>query len=231
MRSPGVLVVAKSPVAGRVKTRLARLVGDTAAADLAAAAFLDTLDVCEARFGVGRRVVALDGELASAARGRELAGRLRHWRVIGQSGQGLGSRLAGAHRDAAMIIDGPVVQVGMDTPQLTSPALADLTRCLSIGDCDAVLALAEDGGWWALGLRDPRLARLLADVPMSTSDTGRCTRRSLRLAGARVAVGWWLRDVDDRADAEAVSASCAHSRFAEAWRAVSAPQQLDAVSA
>ena len=38
------VVIAKAPVAGFAKTRLAATVGDAAAADIAAASLLDTLD-------------------------------------------------------------------------------------------------------------------------------------------------------------------------------------------
>ncbi len=61
-----VLVVAKAPVPGLAKTRLAVAVGDDAAADIAAAALLDTLDaVVDA--GVQARVVALTGDLEEPA--------------------------------------------------------------------------------------------------------------------------------------------------------------------
>ena len=51
--SPRALVLAKAPVAGRVKTRLGADVGMAYAADLAAAALLDTLLACTAAFGPG----------------------------------------------------------------------------------------------------------------------------------------------------------------------------------
>ncbi|MBX9920944.1 MAG: glycosyltransferase, partial [Mycolicibacterium frederiksbergense] len=60
-----VLVVAKAPVPGLAKTRLAAAVGDMMAADIAAAALLDTLDAVAAA-PVSRRVVALTGDLRMA---------------------------------------------------------------------------------------------------------------------------------------------------------------------
>jgi len=61
MSRPSVLVVAKAPVPGLAKTRIARTVGDARAAELAAAALLDTLDAATAS-GM-RVVVAMTGDL------------------------------------------------------------------------------------------------------------------------------------------------------------------------
>ena len=77
--------------------------------------------------------------------------------------------------------------------------------------------MAEDGGWWALGLRNPEHAQVLRDVPMSTERTGTLTRQALEGRGLRVATLPVLRDVDTIADATAVAELCAPgSRFARA---------------
>ena len=89
------LVVAKAPVAGRAKTRLGAEIGMAAAADLAAAALLDTLDACRAAFGAGRCHLALTGDLAGAARGRrDRPAALAGWTVFEQVGDELRRRLA-----------------------------------------------------------------------------------------------------------------------------------------
>lgn len=213
----GVLVVAKAPVPGVAKTRLARVVGPQIAADLAAAALLDTLQACEDAFPPDARVVALRGALGRAARGTEIAGRLRTWYVIGQRGDDFPTRLVAAHADAAVAVGGPVLQVGMDTPQVDAADLTGMGESLRAGTHDAVLAPADDGGWWALGVRRPRLARCLQGVPMSTAHTGRDTCNVLRRSGAEVWIGPSRRDVDEAGDAAAVAASAPHTRFAHAW--------------
>ena len=108
----------------------------------------------------------------------------------------------------------------MDTPQVTGSDLAALIAGLD--GHDAVLADAEDGGWWALALADPRHGAHLAGVPMSTPGTAAATRTAFEDAGLRVGSGRVLRDVDVAEDADAVAAACADgSEFARRWRAVS----------
>jgi len=190
-----VLVVAKAPVAGVAKTRLAASVGPEAAASLAAAALLDTLDAVRCA-GVGTRVVALTGELDRAHRSEELRAMLEDFVVLPQRGAGLDQRLAAAHADAGAVADGPVLQIGMDTPQVTAELLLDSARRLTAPDVGGVLGLASDGGWWALGLSDPRQASFLLGVPMSRSDTGARTLADLRRAVDIVIELPVLTDVD-----------------------------------
>jgi glycosyltransferase A (GT-A) superfamily protein (DUF2064 family) len=123
--------VAKAPVPGLAKTRLAATLGDAVAADIAAAALLDTLDAVAAT-PAQTRVVAMTGDLAAAARSAEIRARLDDFVVVGQRGDGFADRLANAHLDAAAASDGAaVVQIGMDTPQVTPELLADCVRGLA----------------------------------------------------------------------------------------------------
>lgn len=109
------LVVAKAPEPGRAKTRLAASVGDRVAAEIAAAALLDTLDAV-AGAPVAARVVALTGDLDRAASADDIRRRLASFAVIAQRGDDFAARLANAHADASS--DGlPVLQIGMDTPR------------------------------------------------------------------------------------------------------------------
>ncbi|NGN91714.1 DUF2064 domain-containing protein [Nocardioides sp. KC13] len=208
MTAPTLLLVAKAPVPGLVKTRLAAEIGDAAATALAAAALLDTIDACALAVGTDRCRLSLSGDVAVAFRTDEIEAAIAGWTVTPQRGSGLGERLANAHAD----VTGPVVQIGMDTPQVTT------ARLLAVADgleaADAVLAPAEDGGWWALALRDPSAATVLRDVPMSTPETYAATRSALERLGLRVAVGERLRDVDHLADVAPVAAAAPTTRFA-----------------
>lgn len=229
MRAAGnatrLLVVAKAPVAGLAKTRLATDIGDAAAADLAAAALLDTLDACEHVAGPDGRVVALTGELAGAARGDEIAARLSRWHVVEQQGETFAARLVHAHREAARLFGPtePLVQIGMDTPQLTPHDLQRLADIVSGGPraLEAALGPATDGGWWGLATRTAGYAEGLIDVPMSRDDTCALTHFALEEAGARVVLAHRLDDVDTLDDAVRVAALAPHTRFARAFATVS----------
>ncbi|OBB67222.1 DUF2064 domain-containing protein [Mycobacterium sp. 852014-50255_SCH5639931] len=209
------LVVAKAPEPGRAKTRLAATVGDLVAAEVAAAALLDTLDAVAAA-PVATRVVAMTGDLSAAAAADEIRQRLRSFTVIPQRGEDFADRLANAHADAA---DGyPVVQIGMDTPQVTADMLIDCARRLQ--EAPAVLGPAVDGGWWVLGLRSPEAAECLRTVPMSQPDTGLLTYRALHDLGIGVYPAPELADFDVVDDVAAVREACGPaSRFAKATRA------------
>jgi hypothetical protein len=201
-----VLVVAKAPVPGLAKTRLAANMGNAAAADIAAAALLDTLDAVVAA-PVAARIVAMTGDLSAASRSAEIRTRLADFTVIEQRGDGFADRLANAHADAATAAGGlPVVQIGMDTPQVTADLLVECATALQ--SADAVLGMARDGGWWVLGLHDPRAAECLRDVPMSTSTTGAVTLAALRDTGLDVGLVSELVDVDTVDDVEVVRRAC-----------------------
>ncbi|MGW2315126.1 TIGR04282 family arsenosugar biosynthesis glycosyltransferase, partial [Actinomadura luteofluorescens] len=134
------LVIAKQPVPGRVKTRLTPAYSPAEAAALAEASLRDTLAAVAAA-PAGRRVLALAGDPGP-------------WlpdgfTVIAQRGGGLDERLAHAFTDA--YAGRPLVLIGMDTPQVTPALLGRARRAL--GRADAVFGPARDGGFWLLGLR------------------------------------------------------------------------------
>ncbi|MFE6287474.1 DUF2064 domain-containing protein [Streptomyces sp. NPDC057877] len=198
------LVIAKEPRPGRVKTRLTPPFTPGEAASLAAAALADTLDAVAAT-PASRRVLVLDG-----APGPWLP---PGFDVVPQGPGGLDERLA----EAFAACTGPALLIGMDTPQVTPELLT-----VDFADGDAYLGPAEDGGFWALGLADPDPA-LLRGVPMSTPVTGAVQRARLTEAGLRVRDLPRLRDVDTAADAEAVAVAAPHGRFAAALTRLTAP--------
>lgn len=232
--TPFLLVMAKAPIPGFAKTRLCPAATPAQAARLAAASLLDTLD---AALATGAPVVvALAGDLADGVKAADVRRALGRVDVVPQRGEGLGERLAHAHADAARLHPGaPVLQIGMDTPQVTAHGLTAAMSCLTTPnavspapdvvfrthgtmnpapDVDAVLGPATDGGWWALGMRDPAHADVLIDVPMSTSETGERTRLALHARGLCVGDLPTLSDVDTMSDARRVAPDIPDSRFA-----------------
>jgi uncharacterized protein len=211
------LVLAKAPVPGEVKTRLCPPATYPQAARIAAAAFRDTLDAVLAVPGV-TPVVALTGDLARAVDSAALTERLRATTVLAQRGTTLGQRIAAAYADTAVAVgQRPVLQIGMDTPQVTAELLTDCARRLL--DAPAVLGTARDGGWWVLGVGTPTMAGCLRAIPMSQPNTGELTLKALRDSGIDVAQVQSLADVDVLDDVAAVRAACGPaSRFARVTR-------------
>ena len=204
---PALLVIAKTPVPGRVKTRLTPPCTPEQAARLAAAALSDTLAAAARAGRAGRRLLFLDGAAGDWVP--------RGFTVLPQRGDGLAARLAAAFDDAG----GPAFLVGMDTPQVT-PALLD-AGLAAIESGDAALGVALDGGYWGIGLHraDPEAFR---GVPMSADNTGAAQAARLSALDLRTAVLPPLRDVDTIADARAVAAAAPRTRFAAALAAVEA---------
>ncbi|WP_159774485.1 TIGR04282 family arsenosugar biosynthesis glycosyltransferase [Streptomyces sp. HM190] len=191
--APTVLIIAKEPVPGRVKTRLTPPYTPHEASALAEAALADTLRTA-LRVPARRRVLVLDG-----TPGPWLP---PGFDVVPQVAGGLDERIAGAF---AVCDDGPALLVGMDTPQLT----ADMLALVGGGGHDAWFGPAVDGGFWALGLADPSEAGpLVRGVPMSTHRTGAIQRRRLVEAGLTVRDLPLLRDVDTASDAASVARVC-----------------------
>ncbi len=200
-----VLVMAKAPVAGRVKTRLCPPCSPAEAAAVAEAALVDTLEAV-AGCGAARKVVALDG-----APGPWLP---PGFEVVAQRGNGLAERLAAAWSDTG----GPGVQIGMDTPQLQ---VTDLDRLLGLlGPGHAALGPARDGGWWAIALPPCDPVSVFADVPMSSSRTGAAQLRRLRRMGLEVTTVEERTDIDTVDDLLAVSAAAPGTRTAAVVRRI-----------
>jgi uncharacterized protein len=195
-----VLVIAKEPRAGHVKTRLTPPRTPDEAADLAAAALADTLDVV-ARTPARQRVLVFEGE----PDGWVPAG----FDVVPQVSGGLDERIAAAFGSVA----GPALLIGMDTPQISS----DLLLGCDFRQHEAWLGPAEDGGYWALGLAEPDPA-LVRGVPMSVSYTGAAQWKRLVDGGLIVGELPTLRDVDTWSDAERVAESAPETRFAHLVR-------------
>jgi glycosyltransferase A (GT-A) superfamily protein (DUF2064 family) len=202
------MVIAKRPVAGKVKTRLVPPLSSAQAADVAAAALADTLRAVDAMPSL-YKVLAFDGDPAGWLP--------PDWTHHAQGTGGLDRRLGAAFAAAGR---GPTLLVGMDTPQVRPAQLAafDPRRF------DACLGPAADGGYWAIGFRDPSLAALaIAGVPMSVAETGELQLRRLRSLGLRVQLLEELVDVDTIDDARTVSMLAPSGEFAAAMAGVGYP--------
>jgi len=193
------VLIAKEPLPGKAKTRLHPPLSLEQAALLAAAAIDDTLAAMQS-LPATRRILLFEGN--------RLPPRSEEYDVTWQTSGTLDLRL-GAIFDECQ---GPTLLIGMDTPQLTA---ADLSPAFTAwpDDVDAWFGPASDGGFWALGMREPR-GELIRGVPMSQDDTGAVQRERLENAGLRVGLLPTLTDVDTIDSAREVAAIAPHTLFA-----------------
>jgi glycosyltransferase A (GT-A) superfamily protein (DUF2064 family) len=194
------VVIAKETIPGKVKTRLHPPLSLEQAASLAALAIGDTLAAVEP-LPAKRRILLFAGAVTPA--GSE------SYDVVQQVSGDLDERLAAIFDE----LDGPTILIGMDTPQVTA---ADLAPAFDWPEgVDAFFGPATDGGFWALGMAEPR-GDLIRGVPMSREYTGRIQLERLLEAGLNVHLLPALTDVDTFDDALLVAQAAPHTAFASA---------------
>jgi rSAM/selenodomain-associated transferase 1 len=142
------ILFAKAPVPGRVKTRLIPSMGASAAAALSRQLILHSLSVA-----VGARIDRVDLWCAPSARRPffQRCGRRFPVSLFNQAGGDLGSRMAHAFQ-VTLRGASPVLLMGTDCPSLTPRDLREGAEAMRSG-CDAVVGPAEDGGYVLIGLR------------------------------------------------------------------------------
>ena len=202
-----IVVIAKECLPGKVKTRLHPPLSLAQAAELAAASLADTLAVA-AQLPASRHILAFDGVTPPP----EAA----DWEILPQTTGGLDERLAAIFDH----LHEPTLLLGMDTPQINAATLSPVFT--SWGDeTDAWFGPADDGGFWALGLKNPSGA-LLRGIPMSRTDTGAHQLQRLDRAGLTVGLLPALTDIETITDAHTVASLAPHTRFARAFAGVRA---------
>jgi len=186
------VLFAREPVAGRVKTRLAAALGRGPAA-LLYAAFLE--DLSGALRGPWEGVVAHDGVAGPRLRAAFGDG----WRFAPQGEGGLGERMARAAASALSDGAGRVVLAGSDAPTLTAREVEAAFDALVAAD--VVFAPSPDGGFSLVGLRPPAdPAALFSGVAWSSALAFRETRGNAERAGLAVALLPAVPDVDVAGD-------------------------------
>jgi uncharacterized protein len=194
--TPRLIVFAKAPVLGQVKTRLARGIGEARALELYR--WSGSTTMAQLRDERWQRWVAFTPADQRAVT-EDWLGPADRW--IAQCDGDLGVRLSAAVAAAFAVGDGPVLLVGTDCVAVTADRVAEALRLLSTHD--AVLGPAYDGGYYLLGLTRPRA--IFDGVAWSTGTVANDTRAHLRRAGATWAELPTERDLDETADLVALT--------------------------
>lgn len=201
--SAGVLVVfAKAPLPGRVKTRLSPPLTLEQAAGLYAAMLADVL---EASAEFARRldlaaVLAVDPGDACRVLAREAP---RGFCVVAQRGSDLPRRLGWSAREWAASGARRILMRGSDSPLLDGEQVSDALSALE--QADVALCPDRDGGYSLIGLRRPVAG--LFDHAMSNSDVMRDTLSNARDAGLRTHTLAGSFDIDRVEDLRALAAA------------------------
>lgn len=186
------IVLAKEPMRGLSKTRLARDVGFDLAKRLAEVFVLDTLELA--------RKAAPSSTLVAYAppdAGPWFEGRAPWASLWPQPEGGFGHRIRSATRAAFDRGASRCVLVGMDTPHLR---VETVDRAFSeLGSADVCLGPALDGGYYLIGLSSDQ-PRLFEDIPWSTAAVARVTRERAREQSLRVCELPEEFDIDEGAD-------------------------------
>lgn len=185
-----IVIFAKAPVAGQVKTRLVPALGEEGAARLAREMLRRTVSAAVAT-GLSVEVCASPAPSAD-----EWGPYLPDVAATDQGGGDLGERLA---RAAKRVIDEgeKILLIGTDCPELDRDRLLAAARVLERHD--AVIHPAEDGGYALLGLRrfEPSI---FEDIAWSTASVAEATMARIQALGWSFHVGATLRDIDEPAD-------------------------------
>ncbi len=161
------IIFAKAPIAGQVKTRLCPPLTPDEAASLHGSFVLDALERSKA--AIAKHRLPLDRYLACAPSARHVFFQIleeRHGvKLLDQVGEDLGARMAHACSTVFSLGYTSALLVGTDVPSLPLDTYCDALTLLA--DHDLVLGPARDGGYYLIGLKQPA-PELFTEIPWST---------------------------------------------------------------
>jgi rSAM/selenodomain-associated transferase 1 len=191
---PAIIVMAKAPRPGEVKTRLCPPLTPEQAADLAARF---ASDAAAKAANTGAAVVIAYAPDEGRALLEPLLPPASAW--LPQTGADLGSRMQRAMEDAHTLGYGPLLVIGTDSPTLPPEFLSNAIALLSSDSADAVFGPTEDGGFYLVGSSAP-IPGLFNDVAWSTPTALADTLRNAVTLGLAVEMlpAWY--DVDTPED-------------------------------
>ena len=193
-----VLLFVKAPIKGRVKSRLAVVVGEEAALALYRGFILDTIAAVE-EVGDGLRIAVHPPDALQAVS----AWLGPSYELMPQRGDDLGARMSNAFEAAFAQGCSRAILIGSDIPDLPSQMVRDSLAALE--SHDAVIGPAEDGGYYLIGFqRSAFLPAIFRGMAWSTNTVFYDTMHKLREASLRVHVAPQWRDVDTREDLQAL---------------------------
>jgi rSAM/selenodomain-associated transferase 1 len=189
------LIFARQPMPGKVKTRLSPPLSAGDAAELYRCMLEDVLDKTAPMREV-ERLLFYDPEDGADAFFRETCPDLQRFP---QQGAGLGERLVHAFDRVFALGYGAAAAIGTDSPDLPSVRVGEAFSCLEEGMADVVFGPASDGGYYLVAMRKSHHG-LFREIPWSTAQVLEKSERNALAAGlATVRLEAW-HDLDTAAD-------------------------------
>ncbi len=190
-----IIVMAKAPVAGMAKTRLAPRLGEHGAAQLAQQMLFHALDVAASCDGLESVELCMSPEPGAPEWQATPLPKSLHTSAQGQGD--LGERMARAVARAMAAKHPAAILMGTDCPDLTRAHIQSALDALHTHD--AAMLPAADGGYVLLGLRAVHPG-LFESVPWSTAAVARLTQARCQALGLALWVGPTLHDIDEPED-------------------------------
>lgn len=197
------VIFAKAPIPGEVKTRLCPPLTPDEAATLHGSFVLDMLE--RSKLAAAKLQLPFHRYLACAPSSElvffKIMEERQGVRLLDQVGEDLGQRMH--HTFAELFAKGykQVIIVGTDVPTLPLPVYQEALTLL--GRSDVVLGPAMDGGYYLIGLKQPA-EKLFANVPWSTDQVLAVTQQHAKALGLSVGLTTAWRDVDTIADLQSL---------------------------
>jgi rSAM/selenodomain-associated transferase 1 len=189
------IIFAKAPIAGQVKTRLCPPLMPDEAASLHGSFVLDALERSKA--AIAKHRLPLDRYLACAPSARHVFFQIleeRHGvKLVDQAGEDLGARMAQACSTVFSLGYKNLLLTGTDVPSLPSETYRDALALLA--NHDLVLGPARDGGYYLIGMKRPA-PELFTDIPWSTDRVLDLTRQKADRLGFKIGLLPAQRDID-----------------------------------
>ena len=185
------VIFAKEPVAGHVKTRLAPQLGLKGSAVLYEAFLKDTFDLAR-RVDCHQRFVAYDAGNAPA---RFIRKEAHGFRFFKQTGKNLGERMHNTFARLDRRSKGSMVIIGSDSPHLSVGFIQSAFERLL--DSDVVIGPSIDGGYYLVGLNRP-CREIFEDIPWSSNKVLDRTIKTIKKIKKKCELLPLWYDVDDQ---------------------------------
>jgi len=192
--STALIIFAKAPIAGYVKTRLCPPLTPDEAASLHGSLVLDVLERCQSLRGIDCILAGAPTREHPFFAAMKTRFKIPVWE---QAGDDLGARMAQTFQSALGSSYRSAIIIGTDIPGITAPLIT--IACKSLQDHDMVLGPTVDGGYYLIGLRAPA-PELFENIPWSTDTVFSLTEEKAKAIGLSLKILPRLRDLDTEED-------------------------------